>query len=115
LCNWTRGRGRVIAAEGHQPSMETAFRYLLRGNRGFLEISIVLTDPVACAFTFVLEWPAHSELFELILMQEQVLFTTQMLGKERDARVLVVRISRDELEPNLRFWRRAIDGQAGTR
>ncbi len=98
---------RVVAAEGHQPQMRSVFRYLLRGSLGYMEINVTLADPVSCAFTFVLEWPAHKDLFELILIQEQLLFTTQTLNREHNARVLGIKIGRDELQPILNMWREA--------
>lgn len=95
---------RVVAAEGHQPDMRSIFRYLLRGGRGYMEINIRLADPVECAFTFVLEWPTHAALFELLLMQEQLLFTTQTLNTEHNAAVLGVKLAREELQPILNMW-----------
>ena len=87
--------------------MRSVFRYLLRGGLGYMEINVTLADPVSCAFSFVLEWPAHKELFELILMQEQLLFTTQTLNREHNARVLGIKIGREELQPILNMWREA--------
>jgi hypothetical protein len=98
---------RVVATESHQPQMRSIFRYLLRGGFGYMEINVTLADPVICAFTFVLEWPAHEELFALILMQEQLLFTTRPLNREHNTRVLGIKIERDELQPILSMWREA--------
>jgi hypothetical protein len=87
--------------------MRSVFRYLLHGGLGFMEINVTLHDPVSCAFTFVLQWPPHAALFELVLIQEQLLFTTQALNTEHNARVLAIKIPREELQPILSMWRNA--------
>ena len=102
---------RVIAGEGHQPAMVSALRYLLHDGQGFMEINVVLSDPVSCAFKFVLQWPAHQDLFDLILMYGQVLFTTQALSREQRATILALKIPREELEPILSMWRRVTSGR----
>jgi len=103
---------RVVAVEGHQSTMKSAFRYLIRDGQGFMEIGVRLDDPVNCAFTFVLTWPAHQDLFALVLMHERLFFTTQDLNRESRASSLGVTITRAELEPILRMWRRL--GSSGT-
>ncbi len=105
---------RVIAGEGHQPAMDSTFRYLLHAGQGYMEINVRLADPVSCAFKFVLQWPLHKALFDLVLMHEQLLFTTQPLNRERNASILALRIPRAELQPILNMWRRAARG-GGTR
>ncbi len=100
---------RVVAAEGSQRHMASTFRYLLLGDQGYLEINVSLADPVDCAFKFVLAWPAHRALFELLLRQGRLLFTAQTLNPEHEVSTLGVTISAAELEPMMRLWRQHTD------
>jgi hypothetical protein len=100
---------RVVAAEGSQRHMASTFRYLLLGNQGYLEVNVSLVDPVDCAFKFVLAWPDHRALFELLLRQGYLLFTTQVLNREHEVSTLGVAIAATELEPMVRLWRRHTD------
>lgn len=102
---------RVVADEGTQARMMSAIRYLLLGNMGFMEINVVLTDPVDCRFKFVLEWPARREIFDLMLIQGRLYFSTGDLNFRQDTSTLGLQISREELQPNLDLWRRASASQ----
>ena len=100
---------RVVAAEGTQAQMASIFRYLLIGDRAYMEINVRLSDPVSCAFKFVLQWPAHRPLFDLMLIQGQLFFSTKDLSPEHQASTLGVKIPRPELEPILDLWRQRLD------
>jgi hypothetical protein len=101
---------RVVAVEGSQAQMMSAFRYLLLDGRGYMEVNVSLVDPVSCAFKFVLDWPERRALFDLMALQGQLLFTTHDLRRDHTASTLSLQIDPRELRPILKFWSK----QAGT-
>lgn len=97
---------RVVAAEGIQARMTSTVRYLTVGREGYMEVNVRIEDPVSCAFKFVLRWPLHAALFELVSMHGELLFSAQEPAAERVATTLRLAIAPAELDPALRLWRR---------
>jgi hypothetical protein len=97
---------RVAAAEGHQARTESAFRYLFLDGQGYMEVNVEISDPVTCAFTFVLRWPEHRELFELMLRGHPLMFTATSAAGQPETRALGFKITPAELQPVIATWRR---------
>ena len=97
---------RVAAAEGHQSRTESAFRYLFLDGHGYMEVNVEISDPVTCAFTFVLRWPEHRALFELMLQGQPLMFTAASAPGQPQTRALGFKITASELQPVIATWRR---------
>jgi hypothetical protein len=76
---------RVIHTEGMQARSAKPCRYVDYEGRGYRESTMELTDPVSVSFKFVLTWPEHRGVFDLMLQEQCLMITTKSVETHLDA------------------------------
>jgi hypothetical protein len=95
---------RVDQSEGLQRGRRPPMRYLFVDGQGYMEFVVEITDPVACQFKFVLQWPVHETVFTAMLSRGVLVFTVGAL-EDALADGIGMRINQTELGQVLTTWR----------
>src|SRR3712207_5703342 len=81
---------RVVQTEGIQARSDVQPRYVFYAQHGYRETTIAISDPVALVFKFVLVWPEHGAVFDLILQRHQLIITTRPVDAQLERGDLLV-------------------------
>ncbi len=96
---------RVVQTEGIQARSDVQPRYVFYAQHGYRETTIAISDPVALVFKFVLVWPEHQAVFDLILQRQQLIITTRPVDAPLErGDLLVTTIAVGELAVALESW-----------
>ena len=93
---------RVVRSEGiGQKGQIPPFRYTMGKDNAAMIVSITMTDPVECTFTFVVKYPQHKDFFYTAAEREFFYLTVGELTLQNS---IGLRIPHNELSEVIKVW-----------